>query len=159
MYCLLVPRTEHHFSSFKCCVLNIFSRQNLLRCLSRLLFLLRWKKYGAKKCLKNHIPFNFWDDSTLANQVARKNRKAFEGASMEPTIVQALVTALKMPAVPLADQVWASIFSQQKFTSLKTVNSPHDNISFKSMILRPLLTSEPPQKAFFIRRSFQCLIK
>ena len=32
--------------------LNSFSRQNLLRSLSRLLFLLRWNKYGAKKCLK-----------------------------------------------------------------------------------------------------------
>ena len=32
--------------------LNSFSRQNLLRSLSRLLFLLQWNKYGAKKCLK-----------------------------------------------------------------------------------------------------------
>ena len=56
---LLVPRTEHHLSSFKCGFLNIFSRQNLLRRLSRLLFLLRWNKYGARKCLKNHIPFDF----------------------------------------------------------------------------------------------------
>ena len=32
---------------------------NLLRRLSRLLFLLRWNKYGAKQCLKNHIPFDF----------------------------------------------------------------------------------------------------
>ena len=46
---LLVPRTEHHLSSFKCGFLNIFSRQNLLRSLSRLLFLQRWNKYGAKK--------------------------------------------------------------------------------------------------------------
>ena len=29
-------------------------------------------KYGAKKCLKNHIPFEFWDDSTSANQGAGK---------------------------------------------------------------------------------------
>ena len=49
-----------------------FSRQNLLRSLSRLLFLPRWNKYGAKKCMKNHIPFDFWDDSTLANQKAGK---------------------------------------------------------------------------------------
>ena len=54
---LLIPRTEHHLSSFKCGFLNIFSRQNLLRSLSRLLFLLRWNKYGEKKCLKNHIRF------------------------------------------------------------------------------------------------------
>ena len=27
---------------------------------------------GTKKCLKNHIPFNFWGDSTLANQGAGK---------------------------------------------------------------------------------------
>ena len=69
---LLVPWTENHLSSFKCGFLNIFSRQNLLCSLSRLLFLLRWNKYGAKKCLKNHIPFDFWDDLTLANQGARK---------------------------------------------------------------------------------------
>ena len=56
---LLVPRTEHHLSSFKCGFLNIFSRQNVLRSLSRLLFLLRWNKNGAKRCLKNHIPFDF----------------------------------------------------------------------------------------------------
>ena len=36
-----------------------FSRQNLLRSLSSLLFLLQWNKNGAKKCLKNHIPFDF----------------------------------------------------------------------------------------------------
>ena len=36
-----------------------FSRQNFLRSLSCLLFLLWWNKYGAKKCLKNHIPFDF----------------------------------------------------------------------------------------------------
>ena len=45
---------------------------HLLRSLSRLLFLLRWNKNGAKKCLKNHIPFDFLDDSTLANQGAGK---------------------------------------------------------------------------------------
>ena len=49
-----------------------FSRQNLLRSLSSLLFLLRWNKNGAKECLKNHIPFDFSDDSTLANQAAGK---------------------------------------------------------------------------------------
>ena len=69
---LLIPRIEHHLSSFKYGFLNIFSRQNLLRSLSRLLFLLLWNKYGAKKCLKNHIPFGFWDDSNLANQGAGK---------------------------------------------------------------------------------------
>ena len=56
---LLVPWTENHLSSFKCCFLNIFSSQNVLRVLSRLLFQLRWNKYGAKKCLKDHIPFDF----------------------------------------------------------------------------------------------------
>ena len=69
---MFVPWTENHLSSFKCGFLNIFSRQNLLRSLSSLLFLLRWNKNGAKKCLKNHIPFDFWDDSTLANQGAGK---------------------------------------------------------------------------------------
>ena len=56
---LLVPWTENNLSSFRCGFLNIFSRQNLLRSLSSLLFLLRWNKNGAKKCLKNHIPFDF----------------------------------------------------------------------------------------------------
>ena len=56
---LLVPSTENHLSSFKCGFLNIFSRQNLLRSLSSLLFLLRWNKNGAKKYLKNHSPFDF----------------------------------------------------------------------------------------------------
>ena len=27
---------------------------------------------ARKKCLKNHIPIDFWDDSTLANQGAGK---------------------------------------------------------------------------------------
>ena len=54
---LLVPRTEHHLSSFKCGFLNIFSRQNLLRSLSRLLFLLRWNKYGVK-ISEIHTPFD-----------------------------------------------------------------------------------------------------
>ena len=67
---LLVRWTENHLSSFKCGFLNIFSRQNLLCSLSRQLFPLRWNKYGSKKCLKNHIPFYFSDDSTLANQEA-----------------------------------------------------------------------------------------
>ena len=69
---LLVPRTEHHLSSFKCGFLNIFSCQNLLRGLTCLLFLLQWNKCGAKKCLKNQIPFDFCDNSTLANQGAGK---------------------------------------------------------------------------------------
>ena len=35
---------------------------------------------------EKHIPFDFWDDSTLAIQeVGKNNRKAFEGASMEQT--------------------------------------------------------------------------
>ena len=59
---LLVPWTENHLSSFKCGFMNIFSRQNLLRSLSRPLFLLRWNKYGAKRCLKKHITFDFGDD-------------------------------------------------------------------------------------------------
>ena len=69
---LLVPWTENYLSSFKCGFLNIFSRQNLLRCLSRLLFLLRWNNYGAKKMSENHISFEFREDSTLANQGAGK---------------------------------------------------------------------------------------
>ena len=56
---LLVLWTENHLSSFKCGFLNIFSRQTLLCSLSLLLFLPRWNKYGAKKCLKNHIPLDF----------------------------------------------------------------------------------------------------
>ena len=69
---LLVPRTEHHLGSFKCGFLNISLRQNLLRGLSRVLFLLRWNKYGARICLKTTFHSNFEDDSTLANQGAGK---------------------------------------------------------------------------------------
>ena len=36
---------------------------------------------------ENHISFDFWDDSNLSQSESRKNnRKAFEGASVEPTI-------------------------------------------------------------------------
>ena len=72
LYSIVGSKDQHHLSSFKCGFRNIFSRQNLLRSLSRLLFLLWWHKYGAKKCLENHIPFDFSDDSTLANQGAGK---------------------------------------------------------------------------------------
>ena len=68
---LLVSWTEIHLSSFKSGFLNIFSHQNLLHSFSRLLFLLRSNKYGAR----NYIPFDFWDDSTLANQGAGKTIK------------------------------------------------------------------------------------
>ena len=63
---------ENHLSSYQCGFLNIFSCQNLLRSLSSLLFLLRWNKNGAKKCLKSHIPFDFRDDSISANSGAGK---------------------------------------------------------------------------------------
>ena len=63
------------------------SRQNLLRSLSLVLFLLHRCKYGAKKCPKNHVRFDFWDDSTLVNQKTGKTiEKPFDGASAEPTM-------------------------------------------------------------------------
>ena len=49
-----------------------FSRQNLLRSLSLVSFVLQHYKYGAKKCPKNHIRFHFWDVSTSANQKTGK---------------------------------------------------------------------------------------
>ena len=49
---LLVPRIKNHLSSFELGFLNTFSRQNLLRSLSLILFLLQRYKYGAKKCPK-----------------------------------------------------------------------------------------------------------
>ena len=61
--------SSHHLSSFKCGFLNIFSRQNLLHSLSRILFLLQiWRE---KMSEKPHS-FDFRDDSTLANQGAGK---------------------------------------------------------------------------------------
>ena len=36
-----------------------FSRQNLLRSLSLVLFLLQRYKYGVKKCPENHVRFDF----------------------------------------------------------------------------------------------------
>ena len=66
---LLVPRIKNHLSSFELGFLNIFSRQNLLRSLSLILFLFQCYKYGAKKCPKNTF------DSTLANQKTGKTIK------------------------------------------------------------------------------------
>ena len=48
---LLVPQIKK-LSSFELGFLNIFSRQNLLRSSSLVLFLLQHYKYGAKKCPK-----------------------------------------------------------------------------------------------------------
>ena len=45
-------RIKNDLSSFELDFLNIFSRQNLLRSLSLVLFLLQRHKYGAKKCPK-----------------------------------------------------------------------------------------------------------
>ena len=50
---LLVPQIKNHLSSLELGFLNIFSRQNLLRSLSLVLFLLQRYKYDAKKCPKN----------------------------------------------------------------------------------------------------------
>ena len=71
-YILLVPRINNHLSSFDLGFVNIFSRQNVLCSLSLILFLLQPYKYGAKKCPKNHIRFDFWDDSSLVNQKTGK---------------------------------------------------------------------------------------
>ena len=51
--------------------------------LSLVLFLSQRYKYGAKKCPENHVRFNFWDDSTSANQ---KTGKTMKNPLMEPTI-------------------------------------------------------------------------
>ena len=44
----------------------------------------------SKKCLKNHIPFNFSQSGSRKN-----NRKAFEGDSMEPTNSQGAARKLR----------------------------------------------------------------
>ena len=44
----------------------------MLRSLSLVLFLLQRYKYGAKKCPKNRVRFDFWDNSTLADQKTGK---------------------------------------------------------------------------------------
>ena len=69
---LLVPRIKNHLSSFKRGFLNILSLQNVLLSLSVVLFLLQRYKYGTKKCPRNHFRFDFWNDSTLANQKTEK---------------------------------------------------------------------------------------
>ena len=56
---LLVTRIKNHLSNFELDFLNIFSRQNLLRSLSLVLFLLQRYRYGAKKCPKNCVRFDF----------------------------------------------------------------------------------------------------
>ena len=56
---LLVPRIKNQLSSFERGFLNFFSRQNLLRSLLLVLFLLQRYNYGSKKCPENHVRFNF----------------------------------------------------------------------------------------------------
>ena len=46
--CELFPRIKNHLNSLELGFLNIFSRQNLLRSLLLVLFLLQRYKYGAK---------------------------------------------------------------------------------------------------------------
>ena len=92
---LLVPLTEHYLSSFKCGFLNIFPRQNLLRSLSCLLFLLRWKNLARKMSEKPRSIrllrwFNFRQSGSRKN-----NRKAFEGASIEPTMFKIVDSQVK----------------------------------------------------------------
>ena len=83
---LLVPRTKNHFSSFELSFLNIFSRQNLLCSLSLVLFLLQHYKYGAKKCPKNHVRFDFSQSENRKN-----NRKflcrSFSGTNKEDVLL------------------------------------------------------------------------
>ena len=68
---LLVPWIKNRLSSFSLGFLDIFSHYNLFCSLSLLLLLLHCHKYGAKNVKKN-VGFHFRDDSTLANQKARK---------------------------------------------------------------------------------------
>ena len=56
---LLVSRIKNRLSSFELGFLNIFLHQNVLRSLSLILFLLQRYKYGAKRCPKNHVRFDF----------------------------------------------------------------------------------------------------
>ena len=63
---LLIPRIKNHLSSLELGFLNNFSRQNLFRSLSLVLFLLQRYKYGAKNVQKTTF------DSTLANQSTGK---------------------------------------------------------------------------------------
>ena len=67
---LLVPRIKNHLSSFELGFLNIISRQNLLRSLSHVLFLLQRYKYGAKECPKTTFYSTF--EMTLPNQKTAK---------------------------------------------------------------------------------------
>ena len=69
---LLVPRTEHHLSSFKCGFLNIFFGPNLAALFVTPIVSATVEQIWREKSLKNHIPFNFWDDSTLSNEGAGK---------------------------------------------------------------------------------------
>ena len=62
-----------------------FFAPNLLRSLSRLLFLLRWNKYGGKNVLKPHSIRLFRWFNFSQSESRKNNRKAFEGASMGPT--------------------------------------------------------------------------
>ena len=84
---ILVDSTDRASSQQleKCGFLNIISRQNLLRSLSPLLFLLRWNKYGAKNVwtITFHSTLRWFNFSQSGSK--KNNRKAFEGTSMKPT--------------------------------------------------------------------------
>ena len=112
-----------------------FSRQNLLRGLSRLLFLLQWNKYGVKKCLKNHIPFDFWDDSTLANQGAGKTIEKplkelpwNQQVSVQKYTANVLMFCLyRFPVNPLSLLFWFKISTMPRKSSIL---SPDLNLFF-----------------------------
>ena len=139
-----------------------FSRQNLLRSLSRLLFLLRWNRYGAKKCLQNHIPFDFWDDSTLANQGAGKtiekplNKLPWnQQFSYFPLSCVSLTRPITLNKVKQQNQ--SPLFSQVlKYHKRKAANQP-PSTCWKMHLLQqtPLILSWPYQQ---VSERIKCIV-
>ena len=89
---MLVPWTENHLSSFKCGFLNIFRAKTYCVVCHAYCFCYDGTNIARKSVRKLH--FNVWNLHfirllrwfNLSQSGSRKNnRKAFEGASMEPT--------------------------------------------------------------------------
>ena len=93
----LVPWTKNHLSSFKCGFLNIFFAPKLAGLFVTPIVSATVEQIWREKCLKNHIPFDFWDDSTLAYQGAGKTiEKPLKELPWNQQVI-----ALKMPKVRL----------------------------------------------------------
>ena len=83
---LLVPRTEHHLSSFKCGFLNIFRAKTCCVVCHAYCFCYCGTNMARKNVWKEPHSIRLLRWCNISQSGSRKNnRKAFERASMEPT--------------------------------------------------------------------------